>query len=190
MRSGFNGVLLGIFILAGLFSLGYWHYQAAIEVKNYDRSVTVKGLAEHEYPADIVIWPIRFSIAENDLQKLYATLDSHTEKVQQFLSERGIKPEEITIAPPAITDKSARQYNQNRSLYRYTATQDVTVYTQDVEKARQIMTELSQLGKQGIVINRGDYGARTQYLFTRLNEIKPQMIEQSTRNAREAALVF
>lgn len=190
MESRINVLLLGVFILLGLFSLGYWHYQAAIDVKNFERTVTVKGLSEKEFPADIVIWPISFSLADNNLQKLYQTMESNTNTIQQFLKDRGVAAEEITLAPPAITDKSAQQYGNNRAPFRYTATQTVTVYTSKVAEVRQLMTELSQLGKQGIVINRENYDARTQYLFTSLNKIKPEMIEQSTRKAREVALKF
>ena len=44
--------------------------------------------------------------------------------------------------------------------------------------------------KQGIVITSGDYRYQTQFLFTKLNDIKPEMIEEATKNAREAALKF
>lgn len=183
-------LLLGISIILGFSSLGYSLYQAAIDVKNFDRTVTVKGLSEKEYPADIIIWPISFTVADNQLQDLYTTLENNTSKIQDFLMNKGIQNAEITISPPAITDKSAQQYGNNRSQFRYTATQTVTVYTKEVEKAREIMSQLSQLGKQGIVINQGNYATRTQYLFTRLNEIKPEMVEEATRKAREVALKF
>ena len=62
--------VLGMFILLGLSSLGYLLSDAAIRVKEYERTVTVKGLSEREYPADIVIWPIRFTEAGNDLTAL------------------------------------------------------------------------------------------------------------------------
>ena len=52
------------------------------------------------------------------------------------------------------------------------------------------MTQLVELGKQGVAIAGADYEARTQFLFTRLNDIKPDMIEAATRNAREVATRF
>ena len=52
------------------------------------------------------------------------------------------------------------------------------------------MTRLVELGKQGLAIAGADYEARTQFLFTRLNDIKPDMIEAATRNAREVATRF
>ena len=52
------------------------------------------------------------------------------------------------------------------------------------------MSNLSQLGKQGIVFTGGNHQSQTEYVFTRLNEIKPEMIEEATTKAREVALKF
>ena len=70
------------------------------------------------------------------------------------------------------------------------ATQAVTVYSANVAAVRSIMSSLSELGKQGIVISGNEYQNQTEYLFSRLNEIKPGMIEEATRNAREVARKF
>jgi hypothetical protein len=52
------------------------------------------------------------------------------------------------------------------------------------------MSSLSELGKNGIVFSGEDYQAKTEYLFTKLNDVKPEMIEEATRNAREVASKF
>lgn len=188
-RSG--AAILGLFIFLGLGVLGYTLGNAAIQYKLYDRSVTVKGLSEREYPADIVIWPIQFSVADNDLGNLYNEIDKKTQSIREFLEQNNIASSEITIASPAITDKSAQQYGSNdRAEFRYTASQTVTVYSKNIEAARSVMGSLSQLGKQGIVFTANDYEAQTEYIFTRLNEIKPEMIEEATREAREVAQKF
>lgn len=102
---------------------------AAIEFKQFDRSVTVKGLSEREYPADIVIWPIQFTAAGNDLESLYNAIELNTKKIVSFLGNNSISADEITLSSPAITDKSAQQYGNNaRAEFRYTAFQTVTVY--------------------------------------------------------------
>lgn len=180
---------LGLFL--GLVLLGMFLAQAAVKVKLFDRSVTVKGLSEREFPADIVIWPIQFTLAENELASLYDALEEQTLQIRQFLETNGIDKDEITVSSPSITDKSAQQYGGNTGAeFRYTAMQTVTVYSERIEVVRGIMSELSALGKQGIVLTGGDYQAQTEYLFTRLNDIKPEMIEEATRKAREVAEEF
>ena len=65
-NSKISAALLGLFIFLGLATLGYQLGNALVTFKQYDRSVTVKDLSEREYEADIVIWPIQFTVASND----------------------------------------------------------------------------------------------------------------------------
>jgi hypothetical protein len=184
-------LLLGVFIFFGLATLGYFLANAAIDYKMYDRSVTVKGLSEKEFDADIVIWPIQFTVADSDLTALYNTIDEQSAKIRDFLAKNGIATADITVASPAITDKSAQQYENNLNpKFRYSAIQTVTVYSENIVAARKVMGSLSKLGKEGIVFTGGDYQSQTEYLFTRLNEVKPEMIEEATRKAREIAQKF
>ena len=175
----------------GLSVLGYLLGNAAIEYKQYDRSVTVKGLSEREYDADIVIWPIQFTAAGNDLESLYNAIERSTDLIKAFLGKNGVSLEEITFTSPSITDKSALQYGSNaKAEFRYTASQTVTVYSKNISVVRSVMSSLSELGKQGIVFTGGNYQAQTEYIFGRLNEIKPEMIEEATKKAREVAEKF
>lgn len=186
-----SALILGVFIFIGLASLGYLLGHAAIEFKQFDRSVTVKGLSEREFKADIVIWPIQFTAAGNDLETLYVSIESNTSKIKDFLGSSGISLDEISFASPAITDKSAQQYGGNaKPEFRYSAIQTVTVYSKNIDAVINLMGSLSTLGKQGIVFSGGNYQSQTEYLFTRLNEVKPEMIEEATRKAREVATKF
>ena len=186
-----SALVLGVFIFLGLATLGYLLGNAAIKFKEYERTVTVKGLSEREYEADIVIWPIEFTEASNNLGELYSSIERSTEKIRVFLEEAGISQEEITFSIPSITDKSAQQYgNQAKAEFRYTAMQTVTAYSKNIKSVRSVMGTLSELGKQGIVFSGGNYQSTTEYLFTRLNEAKPGMIEEATRKAREVAEKF
>jgi hypothetical protein len=186
-----GALLLGVFIFLGLTVLGWLLGTSAVRVKQFERSVTVKGLSEREYPADVVIWPIQFTAAGDELQALYATIEDNTARVKRFLLAQGIAADDITASAPALTDRSTQQYGNNaRPEFRYSALQTLTVYSNDVDSVRAIMAKLSELGKQGIAFTGGDYRSQTEYLFTRLNAVKPQMIEEATANAREVAQKF
>jgi hypothetical protein len=187
-KSGSNWVL-GVFILLGLASLGYLLGDAAIRYKEYERTVTVKGLSEKEFPADIVIWPIQFTEASNDLTALYDGLQKTTGKITEYLKSSGIDAAEITVSTPLITDRSAQNWGDNAGVqFRYVANQTVTVYSTEVAKVQAAMGGLVELGKQGIVLSGDPYQNAVQYLFTRLNEVKPAMIEV-VRQARSGGEV-
>lgn len=184
-------IVIGISIFLGLVALGYFARSGAISVKEYERSVTVKGLAEQEHIADIVIWPIQFTEAGNTLDGTYSSLEASAEKVRSFLIDKGIEEEEITFSTPLLTDKSAQRYGGSENFqYRYVASQTATIYSEEVESVRGIMSQLVELGKQGITLSGNEYEVKPEYLFTRLNEIKPDMIEQATMEARRVAQKF
>jgi len=184
-------LVLGALVCLGLLGMGYLLGSSAIRFKEYERFVTVKGLAEREVAADVVVWPIRFSGADQDLSTLYAHLQKDGEQVLQSLLAHGFAREEVTIAPPAVTDKLAQQYgNAGRVELRYTGNQTITVYTSKIDLVRGAQEMLVDLGKKGIVIGGAEFGQRPEFLFTKLNDLKPAMIEEATRKAREVAAKF
>lgn len=183
-------LILGLFIFLGLAVLGFQLSQGALKFKAFERTVTVKGLSEKEVPADIVLWPIPFSTAGNDLEKLYVDIERDAQEIVSFLKANGFESREITVAPPIISDKLSQGYEKARIEFRYTAERIVTVYSTNIELARDAMNQLATLGKKGIAFTGDNYQHATEYLFTRLNEIKPTMVEEATRAAREVAQKF
>ena len=185
-RSSF---ILGAFICAGLTLMGFILGFTAIKFKEYERVVSVKGLSERELPADVAVWPIHFTSANSDLTALYSTMESSTKQVLEFLAAAGFASSEITSGAPFITDKFAQQYGNNeRAQLRFVANQTVTVYSGKIDLVRASQNGLAELGKRGIAFG-GEY-QQTQFLFTKLNDVKPAMIEEATRKAREVAEKF
>lgn len=155
-----------------------------------DRIVTVKGLAEMEVPANKVTWPLMYKEVGNDLTTLYNKINTTNTAIVGFLKNKGITEDEISINAPEIIDMQAERYNSNPVPFRYNVTTVITVTSGKVDLVRSLISEQSELLKQGIAITGGDYRYNIQYDYTSLNEIKPQMIEEATKNAREAAQKF
>ena len=155
-----------------------------------ERIVSVKGLAEMEVPADKVIWPLMYKDIGNDPSLLYANMEQKNKAIVKFLESNGIAKEEISIAPPEVIDMQAERYGNRDIAYRYNATSVITVTSKNVDKVRKLMSEQAELLKQGIAISGGDYRYNVVYEFTGLNDVKPQMIEEATKNARAAAEKF
>lgn len=183
-------MILGVCLILAAGLLGQSLGTGALHVKELDRTVVVKGLAEREVRADVVIWPITFTLADNDLATLYKTLDKQSRQIEAALAAAGIAASEITRDAPAVVDKVAQQWGNDTARFRYSATQTVTVYSREVEKVRATRGAVADLGKAGIVFSGDDYNNTTEYLFTGLNDIKPAMVEDATRNAREVAEKF
>lgn len=173
--------LLGLFVYLGLSSFGA-----------RDRVVTVRGLAENEVKADHVIWPITYKTTGNDMQALYADINNANQRIENFLVQNGVAKADISVGAPQIVDLRAERYasSDDATRDRYNVTSIVTVSSSQVDKVRSLMTRMGELLKQGIVISASDYGTTVQYEFTSLNSIKPKMIEEATKKAREAAEKF
>jgi hypothetical protein len=183
--------ILGLFLCTGLVLLGFFLSGGILNFKALDRTVSVKGLSEREFPADIAIWPIKFSEASNDLNQLVSALQAKNTLIVAFLKETGFGDEEISVSAPALIDKQAQGYGESQRIpYRYSGNSTITVYTKKVEKVTQSMKGLIELGKKGIAISGQDYNTKVEFLFTKLSEVKPQMIEEATKNAHETAEKF
>ena len=183
--------ILGALLCAGLIIAAYLVSDGFTRFKAYERTVTVKGLSEREVPADVAIWPITFSVAADDLSFLVDTLTEQNAIVVGFLREKGFAKDEISVSAPSIVDRQARGYGDaSRYRFRYAGSSTISVYTRNIGKVRVARGRLSELGSKGIAISGENYEARTEYLYTKLNEIKPGMIEEATNNARAVAEKF
>lgn len=183
--------ILGILLCLGLIVLGFFISSSIIKIKALDRTVTVKGLSEQEIPADKAIWPIKFSEADNDLSNLFSVIQNKTDLITAFLKKNGFNDNEISVSAPAIVDRQAQGYvDPNKIRFRYSANAIITVYTDNVDSVRNTMKKMVDLGKQGIAIAGPDYQTKTEYLFTKLNDIKPEMVAEATKNARGVAVKF
>ncbi len=193
MHDSKSSWILGAFIFAGLAALGYLLGSSAVRFRELERVVSVKGLSEREFPADVAVWPIRFTAAGNDLTALYAALEEDTKRVTDFLTAAGFSTSEITTGAPIVTDKLAQQYGNNEKVQlRYSARQTVTVYSNKIDSVRNSQNKIAELGKKGIAFSGEEYQPQqqTQFLFTKLNDVKPTMIEEATHKAREVAEKF
>ncbi len=155
-----------------------------------ERVVSVKGLAERDVKADLVVWPLVYKEAGNDPAAMYETLTRKNAVIVEFLKSKGIADSEISVSPPSVYDKQGERYSSDNSPYRYKATSVITVTSNKVDAVREMMLEQAELMKQGIAIVGDEYQYRVTYEFTALNDIKPAMIEEATKNARSAAEKF
>lgn len=181
-------VALGIGI--GGYFVGYFVGQGWVEARKVDRSVEVKGLAEREVPADSAIWPVQIVAAGNELQALLNRIDLQTVQVETFLKDAGFSTEEISVSAPNVIDRQAQNFGDPNQRMRYSVSRTLTVFTDQVDRVRDSSSDLLELGKAGVVISQENYELRTQFLFNGLNELKPVMIEEATRNARQVAEKF
>lgn len=193
MEKSGKSVAAAAILAAGIVIAGWLLYRGVVHFKDSDRVVSVKGLSEKEVKADRVIWPLVYKLAGNDVASLYNTIENNNSKIVSFLVSNGIAEDEITVSPAEVVDMDAERYVSQGVKYRFNVTSVLTVSTDKVDLVVDLMSRQGDLLRQGIAVGSGDdYRYRRQFLYTSqsLNEIKPVMIEEATRNARIAAEKF
>jgi hypothetical protein len=185
-----RGLALAAGVLAlGVAAAGGFVGRGLFEARATERTVTVKGLAEREVDADLAFWPISFSATADELGAAQARIDRDAERIRAFLRERGFEDAEVQSGPPTVTDRMAEGGYRDQGLERYVVRGVLTVRSPKIDRVRAASGDTAKLVADGVVLVR-DYEVRTQYLFTKLEAIKPEMIAEATGDARRAAEQF
>ena len=169
-------------VIAGFF-IGEMNWNS---LKN-NRKVHVKGLSEREVKANLAVWPMQITITDNNLSSLNSKIESQKKKVLNFFTTKGFTAKEITIGISTITDTKADLYNNTKQNFRYLARTEITLRTTDISKIKNAQKESINLASEGILVNSKNQWRPVEYLFTGLNSIKPEMIEEATKKAKEVA---
>jgi hypothetical protein len=188
-QSSLSSAILGGAVALGLAVGGYFIGHGLLKARSSERFVTVKGLAEREVKTDLAIWPLVFAVTADDLVTLQSRADDSARKIRAFL-ERDFQGEPVSVSAPRVQDREAQGVmREQANLSRYVAEVTVTLRTSRVDAVKAALERSGELVKQGVAIVQ-NYEARTDYLFTELDQIKPEMIAAATKDARHAAEQF
>jgi len=184
----FKTIVLSISILMAGYFIGNMHKIA----KRYDRYVQVKGLSEREVISDLAVWPINIMLTGNDLKSLQKEIEKQNNQVYDFFINQGFEKFELTKGLTNIEDAEANIYGSNRenNEFRYLAKSEFTVRTKDIKKLKKALDESLNLMSKGILFGSKNSWRPIEYIFTGLNDLKPSMIEEATKNARKVAEKF
>jgi hypothetical protein len=185
--------ILSISLLVGLMVLGFFIYKGLKTFSDKDRVVTVKGLAEMNMKAESATIQLRFSYSSDDLANIISMAENKKDAIVDYLSKSGFKRNDISTEKLVVYDR--QDYYESRwedghqvqvKVDRYRVTQTINVNSKDVERTEDKSTQINlDLVKKDLTST-----ITTNYTFPELNTIKPQLIAESTKNARVAGEQF
>ncbi len=176
-------------LAVGLAVAGWFVGRGFLEARAGDRFVSVKGVAEREVQADLALWPMRFVATSNSLAEAQQKVAADAGKIIAFLADQGLPREAVTVQSLEVNDLLAQAYRSGPIESRFIVSQTLLVRTADPQKVEQASQNIGALVAAGVVLSaEGQSGP--VYLFTRLNDIKPAMIAEATKSAREGAEQF
>ncbi len=178
-----NAILIGsaAILSLGLVAGGYLLGDGLTRAKAADRAVTVRGLAEKDVTADLATWTISYSATGFDLPTVRGEIDANGKALQDYFRGMGFKAGELK---PSSTNVS--QY-YNNGVNTITVNQRMQLRTTDIARAQKAVAGQFDLVRRGVVLQEG---SGMVYSFTRLNDIKPEMVAEATRDARKSAEQF
>ncbi len=180
---------LGLFVAAGLAMAGYFVGQTLYNAKVAINTAEAKGLAERRVTADHVDWMLTFTLSgtsREELPKLYKQAEQQQKIVVDLLKENGFDDSEIDVG---VLDYNVYQYRDDQQRVvdeSHDLNGVISVSTNKVSQIKQARSNVNKLLAKGINIGNNP----PSYRFTKLNEIKPEMLREATKNARLAANEF
>lgn len=189
----FKWLFAAIIFLIGAFILGFYIYKGLKTFSDKDRVVTVKGLAEMNVEAESAIINLSFSFSGDQLPEIMSKIDNKREDIIAYLTSIGIKADNIEASKLNVQDREkyyATEWENGKKVQvkidRYTVGQKLTLSNIDIKKCEDLASQVKlDLISKGLTST-----VNTDYKFPDLNSIKPQLIAESTKNARVAGEQF
>jgi hypothetical protein len=172
-----GGWVIGVVLL--VFSAIF--FLAAQNFSKQGSYVEVKGLSEKIVKADVAIWSMNFEVKSNNIDTLYSDIEKNIATIKTFLITKGFEASEINVAPVNIYQDTYKE-----AAFRYNSTNQVSVYTKKVDLAKATSNETLLLVKNGVVLNQNNIS----FEFSDINSIKPEMLADAIKNARDTATQF
>ncbi len=182
-------VIASLLLAAGISIAGFFISQTLYKSKVALNIAEVKGLAERRVESDTAYWSIQYAVAgkeKSEMAGLYKQSESDRQKIVSFLQESGFSEEEITPGVISYRKEEFRDENQNLVDENHLLLGTIEIETSKVHLVAKVRAKLNALIAQGLDIRNNS----PKYYFTKLNEIKPQMLKEATQNARLAAKEF
>ena len=188
---GFSNIVAAGVLAVGVAAAGFLAGESLVKSRLGFRIVTVKGLSEREVKADLGFWPVRFVVTGPTLEAARPKLEQAEAAVRTFLKAKGFKDDEIAVQNIMVEDRLAG-YNAQGTPEdsRFVLTEDMLVKSASVQQLSEASRSIGDLLKAGVVFSSDAYNAGPSFVFTKIADLKGDMLAEATKRAREAADKF
>ncbi len=184
MKNNISSILFSVAIIVASIILG----NAYLNRNRVIGSISVTGLGKADFTSDLIVWECTFSNTNTQLEKAYADLEKDKKIVSDYLSSKGVPKEAIVFSAVETDQQRKNVYSANGNymgdeFVGYVLRQSVTVESKEVEKIEKIAREITELLNQGLQL----YSNPPRYYYTKLEDLKIEMVSAATENARSRA---
>ena len=181
-------VILTLTMPAAVILSTYLASRSFEQVHRADQTIRVKGYAEKPIVSDWAEWSASVVVRHEDRTTAYALLEQHREQVVSFLESQGFARSTVELGPVHIKELATRDSRGHRThqIEQYEISQVFSVSSAHVDQIATAARLSAGLISQGVALR----SSAPRYLYTGLDTVKLEMLEQATENARERALLL
>lgn len=148
--------------------------------------LTATGSASCDFESDMIVWRGSFSAYGQTTQEAYAVIKNDAEVVRQYLLDNGVTEDEMVFSSVDISQRYRTEYDMNGNYIRdypdgYDLYQSLSVTSNDVDKVEAISRDITKLIESGVEF--ASYSP--EYYCTKLDEVKLELIQKATDNAKQ-----
>ena len=148
--------------------------------------ITATGSASVDFEADIIIWRGEFSATAYSSEEAYSKLKSDSEQVKKYLLDNGLSEEEVVFNSVDISKLTKDVYDdygnfKGEDFEGYLLTQSVEITSSNMDVVEKISRDISSLLESGVEFESGS----PEYYYTKLDELKLDLIDKATVNAKD-----
>lgn len=190
-RWGLGAAIGGLLVGLGIAYAGWAVGSSLIQMRQSGRTVAVLGLSERDVKATIGFWRLAFRGEGETRAEALADHAQAQTAVAGFLKAQGFSEAELTLEPAALRVERVMQEDGSERT-RFFAVGAYRVRSAQIEALQKAAAATGALLDQDVWLGEGDYNSSPAptYAFTGINAIKPEMIAEATKAAREAAQQF
>lgn len=168
--------VLGLIPSAWLISKGFIR-------KPLGEYISVTGMAEVNFESNLIVWNADYSRTSYQLQEAYQKVKADKDLVIRFFKEKGLHDSEViygTINIEKLIEYNYVDGHSQRTFMGYKVSQPVTVKSSRVAIVEGISRESMSLIEKGLEFNSNN----PEFYFTKLSDLKLDLIEKATLDAR------
>ncbi|BAV94463.1 SIMPL domain-containing protein [Ichthyobacterium seriolicida] len=161
-----------------------------VNSRKFNRSIVIKGSVQREVKADLGIWYLYMKDVSDTLSDTQKKAALKLKLMYEYLESKGIKKSEIMHNMTYVYDPMKNEFYSPNTLekQKFFSTLKLVISTRNVDGLQRAILDTSSLISKGLAVTTEPW--HVKYLFTKLNDIKLEMIEEATKNARESAEKF
>lgn len=154
-------------------------------VKTEPKTIAVTGSARKQIRSDLIAWSCKVSAMDADLTTAYAKLASSVERTQVFLKAQGIADAQVKVGAVGTWKRRGRDEkgNETEKIVAYELWQNIEVASPDVDRVADVARKITELIKEGVVVE----SAAPTYVYTKLADLKIEMLAEATKDASARA---